>query len=105
MDKRFGWTNTSLATVIIAQFLVLAGYGIFAWVLRENSYTSRIIEVQSGQKVIETSPYAIILHPMYLGVGMPYILSPLALGMAVVSGNEVTLLQAESIIRHINMAI
>lgn len=80
LDKRFGWTNTPLAAIIIAQVLVLTGYLIFVWVLRENSYASRIIEVQSGQKVIQTGPYAIVRHPMYLGVGILYILSPLALG-------------------------
>lgn len=80
LDKRFGWTNTPIAAIIIAQVLVLTGYAVVIWVFRENSYASRIIEVQAGQKVIDTGPYAIIRHPMYLGVGMLYILSPLALG-------------------------
>ena len=80
LDKRFGWTDTPLAAIIIAQVLVLAGYAIVIWVFRENSYASRIIEVQSGQKVIDTGSYSFIRHPMYLGVGTLYILSPLALG-------------------------
>jgi protein-S-isoprenylcysteine O-methyltransferase Ste14 len=80
LDKRFGWTNTPIAAIIIAQVLVLAGYAIVIWVFRENSYASRIIEVQSGQKVVDTGPYAIVRHPMYLGVGTLYMLSPLALG-------------------------
>ncbi len=80
LDKRFGWTNTPIVAIIIAQILVLAGYAVVIWVFRENSYASRIIEVQSGQKVIDTGPYAIVRHPMYFGVGMLYILSPLALG-------------------------
>lgn len=45
---------------------------------RENSYASRIIEVENGQKVITTGPYAIVRHPMYLGVLLMY--SPFALG-------------------------
>lgn len=80
LDKRFGWTNTPIAAILIAQVLVLAGYFMVIWVFRENSYASRIIEVQDGQKVIDTGPYALVRHPMYLGVGMLYMLSPLALG-------------------------
>lgn len=48
--------------------------------LKENTYASRIIEVEKGQKVISTGPYAIIRHPMYVAVLTMYILSPLALG-------------------------
>lgn len=80
LDKRFGWTNTPVAAIIIAKVLVLAGYLLVIWVFRENSYASRIVEVQSGQRVIDTGPYAMIRHPMYLGVGALYTLSPLALG-------------------------
>ncbi|HEX7576119.1 MAG TPA: isoprenylcysteine carboxylmethyltransferase family protein, partial [Candidatus Methanoperedens sp.] len=45
-----------------------------------NSYASRIIEVEKGQKVITTGPYAIVRHPMYLGVLVMYLFTPLALG-------------------------
>ena len=79
-DKRFGWSGASVGAVIAADFLALLGYGIFFLVLRENSYASRIIEVQAGQKVISSGPYAIIRHPMYLGVMLLYMFSPLALG-------------------------
>ena len=33
--------------------------------LRENTYLSRTIEVQQGQKVIDTGLYGIVRHPMY----------------------------------------
>jgi len=79
-DKRFGWSNVPIVVVIVADVLVLMGYGIFFLVLRENRYASRIIEVELGQEVISSGPYAIVRHPMYLGVSLMYILSPLALG-------------------------
>jgi len=53
---------------------------IVALVFKTNSYASRIIEVEKGQKVITTGPYAIVRHPMYLGVLVFYVFSPLALG-------------------------
>ena len=49
-------------------------------VFRENHYAARVVEVEQGQKVIDTGPYAIVRHPMYLGILVLYIVSPLALG-------------------------
>lgn len=79
-DIRFGWSNVPLIVVIIADVVVLFGYLMFALVLKTNSYASRIIEVEKGQKVISTGPYAIVRHPMYLAFLILYGFSPLALG-------------------------
>ena len=79
-DKRLGWSNIPVVVVIVADVLVLVGYGMFFLALRENRYASRIIEVEKEQKVISSGPYAIVRHPMYVGVSLIYIFSPLALG-------------------------
>jgi len=79
-DYRFHWSNMPLATIIISEVLVLLGYLFIGLVFKTNSYASRIVEVEKGQKVITTGPYAIVRHPMYLGVLFFYIFSPLALG-------------------------
>jgi len=79
-DKRFEWSNVPVVVVIAADILVLLGYGMIFLVFRENRYASRIIEVEQEQKVISSGPYAIVRHPMYLGVSIMYIFSPLALG-------------------------
>jgi len=80
LDRRFGWSSVPLAVVIIADFVVLTGYGLIVLVFRENRYASRIVEVEEKQAVITTGPYALIRHPMYVGVLIMYLLSPLALG-------------------------
>jgi len=79
-DKRYGWSNTPVWLVLIADVVVLAGYIMVILVFRENSYASRTVEVDEGQKVIETGPYAVVRHPMYSGLTGLYVLSPLALG-------------------------
>jgi protein-S-isoprenylcysteine O-methyltransferase Ste14 len=79
-DKRFEWSHVPVLVVVVADIFVLLGYGLIFLVFRENSYASRIIEVEQGQKVISTGLYAIIRHPMYLGVSLMYIFSPMALG-------------------------
>jgi protein-S-isoprenylcysteine O-methyltransferase Ste14 len=79
-DERFGWSDVSLVVVIVADIFVLISYGIFFLVLKENPYASRIVEVESEQRVVTSGPYAIVRHPMYSVVLLMYILSPLALG-------------------------
>jgi len=79
-DRRFEWSDVPVVVVVVADVLVLLGYIMFFLVLKENRYASRIIEVEQGQEVITSGPYAIIRHPMYLGASLIYILSPLALG-------------------------
>lgn len=80
LDRRFGWSEVPVAAVIIAGILILLGYGLFVLVLRENSYASRVVEVEEGQRVIATGPYAIVRHPMYAAVIVIFIATPVALG-------------------------
>ena len=79
-DYRYGWSNVPAWLVIISDIIIFLGYAIVFFVFRENSYTSRIIEVQKGQKIITTGPYSIVRHPMYVGVILMYLFMPLALG-------------------------
>ena len=80
LDFRFGWSSVPVIVVLVAALFVLLGYIMVFLVFRENTYASRVIEVAKGQKVIDTGPYAIVRHPMYIGAIVMYVLSPLALG-------------------------
>ncbi len=79
-DRRFGWSSVPLEIVILSEILVLAGYVMVARVFMQNSFASRVIEVEKEQKLIDTGLYARIRHPMYAGVLVMYCFSPLALG-------------------------
>lgn len=79
-DFRFGWSLVPDAVVVLASVLLLVGYVLYAEVLRENVYLSRVVEVQEGQIVIDTGLYGIVRHPMYLAVSLLYIAIPLVLG-------------------------
>ena len=79
-DHRFGWSDIPAGLVIAADVLVLLGYLWIFFVFKENSYASRVVEVSQEQKVISSGPYAIVRHPMYLGVIVMYLFTPLALG-------------------------
>jgi protein-S-isoprenylcysteine O-methyltransferase Ste14 len=78
--RLYGLNQVSTSIVLVADTGVFLGYCLILWVFKENSYASRTIEVAEGQKVITTGPYSIIRHPMYLGVLVMYLLTPVALG-------------------------
>lgn len=75
-----GLNQVPTSLVIAADAGVFTGYCFILWVLRENSYASRTIEVVEGQRVITTGSYSIIRHPMYLGFLIMFLLTPIALG-------------------------
>lgn len=79
-DRRFGWSSVPGALVAAADVVVLAGYGLFVLVIRENSFASRVVEVEARQRVVSTGPYAVVRHPMYVANILIYLASPLALG-------------------------
>jgi len=79
-DYRYNWSEVSPVLIIIANALVFLGYLWIFFVFRENSYTSRIVEVEEGQKVITTGPYSVVRHPMYSGMIIMFLFTPLALG-------------------------
>lgn len=80
LDRRYGWSAVPVEIIIITDAVILGGYLIIFLVFRENSYASRIIEVDQTQKVITTGLYSMVRHPMYLGVLIMYLPTPLALG-------------------------
>lgn len=79
-DRRFGWSSLPVAAVLLADLVVALSYALIFLVLRENRYASRIVEVEEGQEVVETGPYAVVRHPMYLGALLMMLAAPLALG-------------------------
>ena len=79
-DRRYGWSSVPPWLVVVADLGVLVGYGLFFLTMRENRYASRVIEVQPGQRVIRTGPYAYVRHPMYAGAILMLIATAPALG-------------------------
>jgi protein-S-isoprenylcysteine O-methyltransferase Ste14 len=48
--------------------------------MKVNSFASRTIQVEAGQKVISTGPYRMVRHPLYSGTLVMWLATPLALG-------------------------
>lgn len=79
-DHRFGWSYVPLPVVIAASVLYLAAYLFVFYVYQVNRFAAATIRVEAGQQVIDTGPYAVVRHPMYLGAGLMTLCAPLVLG-------------------------
>ena len=80
LGRRFGWYILPRGVVIGASAAFLLAYVLNAEVLRENTYLSRTIRVQQGQKVVDTGLYGIVRHPMYSATLLLFLAMPLVLG-------------------------
>ena len=80
LDHRFGWSTVPLWAVALGNVLVAVGFYFIFVVYRENTFTGATVEVETGQKVVDTGPYAVVRHPMYASGALYMFGTPLALG-------------------------
>ena len=80
LDHRFQWSSVRFPLVLAGDTLVAISFAIIFMVFKENSFASGVVQVEKGQRVISTGPYAYVRHPMYAGAGLLLIATPLALG-------------------------
>ena len=80
LDFRFGWSSIHKGIVFAASVILLISYALYAEVMRENAYLSRTVEVQEGQKIIDSGLYGIVRHPMYAVTVWLFLSIPLVLG-------------------------
>lgn len=80
LNFRFGWLYLPGWASWVAAVVFLIAFALYAEVLRENAYLSRTVEVQEGQKVIDSGMYGIVRHPMYAVTTIMFLAIPFVLG-------------------------
>lgn len=80
LDFRFGWSRVPVWCVITASAVLIISYAVYAEVMRENAYLSRSVEIQNGQRVIDTGLYGVVRHPMYSATIGIFLAIPIVLG-------------------------
>jgi len=79
-DHRFGWSPVAPVLSILANAIIVLSFVLFFLVMQSNSYAASTIQVEEGQPVVSTGPYAYVRHPMYSGALLLLAAMPLALG-------------------------
>ncbi len=82
IDVRQGWsTPYGPAANLLGLALLLIGYVWASYALIENAYFSGVVRLQvdRGQRVVSTGPYAAMRHPGYSGALLAYVGTPLLL--------------------------
>jgi protein-S-isoprenylcysteine O-methyltransferase Ste14 len=79
-DHRFGWSEVPIWLVVASVVVMVFGYALFMIVMVQNTFASRVIEIQQSQRVIDTGLYSVVRHPMYMAATIMYIAWPLVLG-------------------------
>jgi len=79
-DHRFGWSPVAPVVSVIADAMIVLSFLLFFVVMKSNSYAASTIQVEEGQPVVSTGPYAYVRHPMYSGALLLLAAMPLALG-------------------------
>lgn len=82
LGYRFGWPELPAWASWAGAVVFLASYALYAEVMRENAYLSRTVEVQEGQRVIDTGLYGVVRHPMYSATLLLFLSMPIVLGSA-----------------------
>lgn len=80
LDFRFGWSRMPLWVSVLGGVVFLGAYVLYAEVMRENAYLSRTIQVEEGQKVVDTGLYGVVRHPMYMATLFLFLSMPVVLG-------------------------
>ncbi len=81
-SRRYGWIKMPLPLFveIIGFVLVISGMVLFYTAQYQNAFASKFLDINEGQKLIDTGLYAYVRHPLYSGVMLWFIGTPLALG-------------------------
>jgi protein-S-isoprenylcysteine O-methyltransferase Ste14 len=79
-DRRLSWSHVPLLVEIAGFVIVGLGFLTIFLAFKANTFAAVNIAVEADQKVVSTGPYAIVRHPMYTGLLLAVLGTPLALG-------------------------
>jgi len=82
LDVRFGRTPMPAATIYWGATLFVLGAVLIAWTLAVNRFAETTVRIQTdrGHQVVSSGPYAVVRHPMYVGMVVMYGAGTLILG-------------------------
>jgi protein-S-isoprenylcysteine O-methyltransferase Ste14 len=85
LDHRLGLSRTITGPVplwltIAGDIAIVLAILFCGWVLQVNEFAGRTIQVEAGQRVVDSGPYGLVRHPLYAASLLIWLATPLALG-------------------------
>lgn len=79
---RYRWSSMPFGFVYIGSILFALALTMIAWVMVINPFAESTVRIQTdrGHTVIKAGPYRFVRHPMYVGMILMYVATPLILG-------------------------
>ena len=79
-DYRYQWSYIPFLVEIIGLIVLNIGLIIMDIAMVQNAYASKLLDINKGQKLIDTGLYGHIHHPLYTGAILMILGVPIALG-------------------------
>jgi len=79
-DIRYGWSRMPAWVSLLSAAVMFLGYALVVRTMQVNRFLSRVIEVDKDQQVVDTDVYSLVRHPMYVGMIVLFMATPLVLG-------------------------
>ena len=80
LGHRFGWYELPFPIVIVGVIFLNIGVATLNLSTLQNSYASKILDINKGQVLVDTGLYAHVRHPLYAGAIIMALFIPIALG-------------------------
>jgi len=80
LDFRFQCSHIPSIVIAISSIIMGLSMLMIFFAMKQNSYASRVIEIQENQELIDTGIYGVVRHPMYLAFTILFLAAPFTLG-------------------------
>ena len=80
LAHRLGWRKIPVTLSIVGLVVSNAGMIVILVAMLQNSFASKILDINQGQVLVDTGLYAHVRHPLYVGFSLWVLGSPVALG-------------------------
>jgi len=80
LAHRFGWPSIPVPLDIAGLVLSNAGVVLMNTAILQNSFASKLLDINKDQVLVDTGLYAHVRHPLYAGALLMILTTPIALG-------------------------
>lgn len=80
LGHRFGWYTLPYWVSVGGAAIMNAGVAVLNLATLQNSYASKLLDINQGQVLVDTGLYARVRHPLYAGGILMALFMPVALG-------------------------